>query len=230
MESRLFDTAGRGELPADREKITHSKQTTARHETGTAGPEPPPDRASGAFEGNAAEPCENPPAYATAAPEPFDYPVEVIRSTRRRRYTQARIVNGKLRVRIPAWLSAEQEEETVAELVSSLQRKHQSAHVDLEARARSLADKHGLPLPDSICWSRAQTKWGSCAVAKGHVLISDRLATVPPFVLDYVIVHELAHLVVSDHGPEFQAIVARYPLAERAAGFLLALEVHHQAG
>ena len=38
-----------------------------------------------------------------------------------------------------------------------------------------------------------------------------------------MIVHELAHLVHVDHGPAFQALVDRYPLAERARGFLIAM-------
>jgi predicted metal-dependent hydrolase len=42
-------------------------------------------------------------------------------------------------------------------------------------------------------------------------------------VLDYVLVHELAHLVVPDHSPAFHEIVDRYPRAERARGFLIAM-------
>jgi hypothetical protein len=36
-------------------------------------------------------------------------------------------------------------------------------------------------------------------------------------------VHELAHLVEANHSPAFNALVARYPLAERARGFLMAI-------
>jgi hypothetical protein len=48
------------------------------------------------------------------------------------------------------------------------------------------------------------------------------LASEPGWVLDYVIVHELAHLDVPRHGPAFWSIVNRYPRAERARGFLMA--------
>ena len=52
--------------------------------------------------------------------------------------------------------------------------------------------------------------------------MSTRLAAWPPWVLDYVLVHELAHLVEFDHSPAFHALVDRYPRAERARGFLIA--------
>ena len=45
----------------------------------------------------------------------------------------------------------------------------------------------------------------------------------PAFVVEYVLVHELAHLVQASHGPEFWALVNRYPKTERARGYLMAL-------
>jgi len=72
-------------------------------------------------------------------------------------------------------------------------------------------------------WTDNQRKqWGSCDTITHAIRISTRLAAYPPWVLDYVIVHELAHLVVADHSPAFAAIVDRYPRAERARGYLLA--------
>lgn len=155
-------------------------------------------------------------------PEPLDYRLEVIRSAKRRKYVAYQLVDGVLRVRIPDWMSAEEEKLAVGDAIAVTRRKYQSAHVDLAERARSLAHKHDLPLPVSIRWSSARSRWGSCVGARGRILISDRLAGFPPWVLDYVIVHELAHLVVRHHGPDFWALVQRYPLAERAEGYLLA--------
>ena len=65
-------------------------------------------------------------------------------------------------------------------------------------------------------------RWGSCTPSDGAVRISSRLAREPGWVLDYVIVHELAHLLVASHGQAFWALVNRYPRTERARGFLMA--------
>ena len=96
----------------------------------------------------------------------------------------------------------------------------------ISRRARALARRHDLPLPVRVEWSdRQQARWGSCDPADGVIRVSRRLAAFPIWVLDYVLVHELAHLAVADHGPRFQALVARYPAAERAVGFLIAKDL-----
>lgn len=152
------------------------------------------------------------------------YPVEVIRSERRVKTVSARIVDGVIRVRIPAWMSEAEEQKFVREVVERIEQERRSHAIDLGARAAMLADKFDLPRPESIRWSKTQRqRWGSCTVQRGDIRISDRLVDVPPWVLDHVIVHELAHLVVADHSPAFEALVNRNPLAERATGYLMAV-------
>ena len=152
------------------------------------------------------------------------YPVEVIRSDRRHKTVSAKIVEGVIRVRIPAWMSADDERRFVTDVVARIERKRQSDAVDLEARAVRLADRFDLPHPTSVRWvSNQNQRWGSCTIATGEIRISDRLVGVPPWVLDHVIVHELVHLVVPDHSPAFHELLARDPLAERATGYLMAL-------
>ena len=152
------------------------------------------------------------------------YPVEVIRSARRQKTVSARVVDGRIRVRIPAWMSSEDERRFVADVVERIEQKRRSATVDLDVRARQLAEQFELPEPASIRWAtNQQHRWGSCSVGSGDIRISTRLVDVPPWVLDHVIVHELVHLVVADHSDDFHRLLARYPLAERATGYLLAL-------
>ncbi len=165
------------------------------------------------------------PAVAVAARRMSTrYPVEVIRSDRRNKTVSARIVEGVIRVRIPSWMSAADEQEFVTNIVERIERERRSDAIDLESRAGRLADEFALPHPTSIGWSKVQRqRWGSCTTQSGDIRISDRLVDVPPWVLDHVIIHELAHLVVPHHGPEFDEIVARNPLAERATGYLMAV-------
>ncbi len=149
--------------------------------------------------------------------------VEVVRSTKRRKTVSARIVDGRIRVSIPARMSRADEQRHVADLCRRLERRAAGAAVDLTARAAALARRHDLPEPTTIRWvDNQQARWGSCTPADGSVRISSRLTGEPGWVLDYVIVHELAHLVESGHGAAFHALVERYPLAERARGFLMA--------
>jgi predicted metal-dependent hydrolase len=149
--------------------------------------------------------------------------VEVVRSPRRRKTVQAREVNGVLRVSIPATMTKHDEERWVAEMVRRMQRRTATDSVDLTRRADFLAARYALQSPDSIRWvDNQEWRWGSCSPADGSVRISSRLAKEPPWVLDYVIVHELAHLDVPRHGRAFWAVVSRYPMTERARGFLIA--------
>lgn len=149
--------------------------------------------------------------------------VDVIRSAKRRKTAQARIVAGRLEVRIPARSSKAEE----ARLVEVFRRRYEkagsSATLDLTARAAKLARQLDLPAPTEIRWVTNQAhRWGSCTPSTGVIRISDRMAAFPPWVVDHVIVHELAHLVERRHGPAFYELANRYPLAERAEGYLLA--------
>ncbi len=129
-----------------------------------------------------------------------------------------------LRVSIPATLSQAEEDRWVAQMTERFERSASTEASELAPRARALASRHGLPQPASIRWvSNQEFRWGSCTPSDGSIRISDRLGTLPAWVLDYVVVHELAHLVVAGHNPAFWALVARYPKSERARGYLMAV-------
>lgn len=65
-----------------------------------------------------------------------------------------------------------------------------------------------------------RTRWASCTPADTTIRVSERLRDVPAWVLDYVLVHELAHLREAGHNARFWELVRRYPKTERAIGYL----------
>lgn len=152
-----------------------------------------------------------------------DLPVKIIRSARRKRTIQASVISGSIEVRVPAGLEPSEEAKLVDEITKRVLRKMSSKEVNLTIRAAELARQYGLRTPSSVEWSSRQMKrWGSCTPVDGTIRISNRLASMPDWVLDSVLVHELAHLEVPDHGPQFEELVGRYEFIERARGYLLA--------
>jgi hypothetical protein len=149
--------------------------------------------------------------------------VEVTRSQRRKRTAQAFVANGKLRVLVPAGLGPDEEAKLIDDMVAKAGRRLSTAEIDLERRARDLAREYRLQTPITIEWSsRQMRRWGSCTPSTGKIRISSRLASMPLWVLDWVIIHELSHLEEANHGPRFRALVGQYELAERAMGYLMA--------
>lgn len=155
-------------------------------------------------------------------------PVEVIRSDNRVKTIEGRIVDGVIKVRIPSWMGEQQETERVSAIVNKIEKRRRAMSIDLVSRANELAQRFDLPTPDSIRWSTSQQRiWGSCSTGSRRIRISHQLADVPHWVLDQVIVHELVHLVVPDHSEEFHKLLNRYPLSERAIGYLAALSAYN---
>jgi predicted metal-dependent hydrolase len=152
-----------------------------------------------------------------------DFKVEVVRSARRKRTSSARLVGDTLQIRLPSWMSAKEEAHWVAEWSRRFERKIATDRIDLTERAATLARRYDLPHARSVSWADGmRTRWGSSTAAHGTVRLSSALARFPDWVLDYVIVHELAHLQEPNHSPVFWQLVERYPRSERARGYLLA--------
>lgn len=156
--------------------------------------------------------------------------IEVIRSPRRHRTVQARVVDGRIVVRIPARMSRAEEEKAVADIVARMRRKTTSTATsdeELLARAEKLNREHlgSRATVGSIRWvGNQQSRWGSCTPATGDIRLTDRLQHVPDYVLDAVLLHELVHTFIPGHGPEFWEYADRAPKAERAKGFLEAYQ------
>src|SRR5688572_14504326 len=149
------------------------------------------------------------------------------------------MVDGTLVVRLPANLSPIEEKELVDKLVPRVLKKERRRAVgegmlpNLKRRAADLNEKYfgGSLQVREIKWVTNQEKrYGSCTPSTATIRISDRIASLPPWVLDYVLVHELAHLVEANHSARFWKLVARYPLAERARGYLMAIGLEGDAG
>jgi len=165
----------------------------------------------------------------------------VIRSTKRVKTVQARVVDGVLHVRAPAHLSDVELAPLIEDLKAKLANRARETQLDdkaLELRARKMNRRYfdGQLEWASIRWVTNQNKRvGSCTPAggrtasgkgaKGTIRISHRVAEMPAFVRDYVLVHELAHLIEPNHSPRFWELVNRYPKAERARGYLMGIGI-----
>jgi len=157
--------------------------------------------------------------------------VEVRRSTRRRRTVSAYREGDTIVVLVPARLSKAEEQRLVSQLVERITRREANharagarrGDAALMARAAELAQQYlaGRPVPSSVRWVRnMNTRWGSCTMVDRTIRLSHRLQPMPSWVIDYVLVHELAHLLEPGHGPRFWQWVNRYPRTERARGYL----------
>lgn len=152
--------------------------------------------------------------------------VEVRRSTRRRSTVSAYREDGRTVVLIPARMSRADERYWVEHMISRLQAQEargRPSDSDLAQRARELSNRYleGRAVPASVRWANNQAnRWGSCTPIDGTIRLSTRLRGMPRYVVDYVLLHELAHLLVPDHSPAFWKLLEPYPRTERARGYL----------
>ena len=167
------------------------------------------------------------PLAAPGAEEQFQR-VEVRRSTRRKKTISAEIVGEALIISIPERMSRAEEQEWVARMSQRMSERKRKERLNDEGALRN-----GRASWRAVTWTASASRrsrgsrprgrrWGSCSPDDGTIRLSLTLADYPVWVRDYVIVHELAHLLVPDHSERFWALVERYPLTERARGFLIA--------
>ncbi|MGW8668113.1 M48 metallopeptidase family protein [Streptomyces niveus] len=152
--------------------------------------------------------------------------VEVRRSARRNRTVSAYREGDRTIVLIPARMSEAEERRWVTVMLDKLAAQESRRILDdgdLTDRAKRLSAQYfdGRARPASVRWVTNQnTRWGSCTPAEGSIRLSHRLQGMPEYVVDYVLVHELAHLLVPGHGPRFWDLLDAYPRTERARGYL----------
>ena len=162
-----------------------------------------------------------------------DWPIEIIRSEKRRKTVSASVKNGRLIIRAPARMSERELRPIVEKLRARLAKRANltpQTNNELATRAQQLNRElfDGKLRWHSVRYVTNQNKrYGSCTPATGKIRISDRLASMPSWVRDYVLVHELAHLLEPNHGPNFWRLCNRYPLTERARGYLMAVDLEN---
>jgi predicted metal-dependent hydrolase len=134
--------------------------------------------------------------------------------------------DDKVVVLVPARFTRAEEREWVATMLARLDRqekRRRPSDAGLKRRAAELSARYldGLAEPLTVRWVANQnSRWGSCTPTDRSIRLSTRLQGMPSWVTDYVLVHELAHLIEVGHTPTFWSWVDRYPKAERAKGFL----------
>ena len=150
----------------------------------------------------------------------------MVRSDRRRRTVSAYRQDGRTVVLLPGRMSKADEDRWVEAMVDRLARQNARrtpTDAALAERAAGLSDRYldGRAVAVGVTWSARQNgRWGSCTPADATIRLSQRLQGMPDWVIDYVLVHELAHLLQPGHDPAFWALVGRFPRTERARGYL----------
>ena len=165
----------------------------------------------------------------------FPPPIRIVATRRRRRTVAARLRAGVLELLVPDWMSHAERQRWAEVMSRRLQRRvdrSRPSDARLAERAMVLNERHfgGRMRWTSAVFVDMSHLWGSCTFTSGAIRIANRAAALPEWVLDYLLVHELAHLEHSDHGPAFHELENRYPLCERAKGYLMALDHSAAAG
>ena len=155
--------------------------------------------------------------------------VKIIRSRRRKRTISARLVKDTLLVSAPLLLSQERLDKVIADFKVKFEKKKLKQELDRKQNlidiVRKLNEKYfenKLKINSIEYVTDQNSKYGCCNFRDGWIRVSHKVGLMPEWVRNYVIVHEMAHLIEPNHSSAFWDIVSRYKLAERARGYLMA--------
>ncbi len=164
--------------------------------------------------------------------------VKIIRSPRRLRTISASLAKDVLLVNAPAIISQERLEAVIADFKLKFERKKLKESLDRNQNLIDIAGKlnkkyfgNKLRISSIEYVTNQNSKFGCCNCRSADIRISHKIGLMPGWVRKYVLIHEMAHLIEPNHNKRFWDIVARYKLAERARGFLIAtgLDMAEQA-
>lgn len=158
-----------------------------------------------------------------------DYAIKITRSKKRKKTIQSNFQNNQLTIYLPQGLSTKEEQKWISLMMKKHEKhtKRNNLNSDglLQKRAQEL-NKHYFEgkLTFAIKYvSNQQQRFGSCTPEEQTIRISDRVAALPAWVRDYILLHEMTHLVYPNHSKEFWETVNKFTYTERAKGYLLAL-------
>ena len=112
----------------------------------------------------------------------------------------------QLRLYIPDQMDEAQKNDTVREIVRGLLCKIMRPYIIM--RVHEINGEHFQKIINKVTIKYNTSNWGSCST-KGNINISLRLLMAPPEVVDYVIIHELCHLIHMNHSPAYWQEVAK---------------------
>ncbi|MBA3066024.1 M48 family metallopeptidase [bacterium] len=155
--------------------------------------------------------------------------IEIARSARRRRTVGARLAGDTMHVKAPAGMP----ENKLAEIIEGFQKRFERQKLrkalnreqtlnDIFERLNKKYFTGNLSVKSIKYVTNQRKKYGCCNFRTKTIRISHILAEMPEWVRDYVVVHEMAHLIEPNHSKAFWDIAHRYKLAERARGYLMA--------
>ncbi len=143
------------------------------------------------------------------------------------KHINARLRDGVLLVSAPARVPQGALDEAVAELARRLLRRQRAHQINAEEDALALANRIATRFPQPVQVARVlfvtnqEARWGSYSTATRTVRLNAALRTMPRWVLEAVVAHELAHAVHPDHSPQFWALLRSVaPDTDRADAFL----------
>ncbi len=155
-------------------------------------------------------------------------PIRLIASARRQKTISASVRDGMIELSVPSTMRDHDIVTSARGLIAKIKARQRAnqrfqSNPELYARAVYLARVwlNAEVQPNSVVWSdRQTTRWGSCTTTTKAIRISTMLRGMPQWVIDGVLIHELAHLKYAGHGQEFQEFTRRYPKMAEADAFL----------